>query len=173
MKILLAAVFAALPMLSAAEAPFKELPLPEVKAVLQVPEGWTSSHEAEDGVFVYHFVKGDASSGTSITLSVTTKVPDRTSQSPAAYAASLIEMSLEGSSDAPIEKGDVKGLKSIRAEYDFESDAGKMRAVNVALANEASGTLYFFAWQAPLDESAELEAIRDKIVSSAVFDPAF
>ena len=48
-----------------------------------------------------------------------------------------------------------------------------MRAVNIALSNDKSGTLYFFAWQSPLNESAEFEAIREKILSSAQFDPSF
>lgn len=148
-------------------------PLADVKASLEIPEGWTSTTESEDGVFVYHFVKGGADSSTSITLSVTTKVPDRTSQSPAEYAAALIDMSGDDGVSANVVKGDFKGLNSLRSEYDFESDDGKMRAVNIAISNDKSGTLYFFAWQAPLDESAELEAIREKILVSAKFDPEF
>ncbi len=148
-------------------------PLADVKASLDIPEGWTSTTEAEDGVFVYHFGKGGAESSTSITLSVTTKVPDRTGQSPAEYASALIDMSGDDSVSSNVVKGDFKGLKSLRSEYDFESDTGKMRAVNIALSNDKSGTLYFFAWQAPLDESAELEAIREKILASAKFDPGF
>ena len=48
-----------------------------------------------------------------------------------------------------------------------------MRAVNIAIPNDKTGTLYFFAWQAPMDEPAAAEAVRDKIVASLKADPAF
>lgn len=173
MKAPLLAILCMSAMAMGADVAFAPHPLPDVKATLQVPEGWATSQEAEDGVFVYHFGKGAADASTSITLSVTTKVPDRTGQKPTEYAAALIDMSKDEGATGNVVKGEVKGLPSIRSEYDFESDAGKMRAVNVAIANDKTGTLYFFAWQAPLDDSVELEAIREKILSTAEFDPSF
>lgn len=158
----------------AGDAVLHECPLPEVKASIQIPDGWTSPQESDDGVFVYHLRQGGASGqGESMTLSVTTKVPERTGQSPSEYAAALMDMSQEEGNSSPPQKGMINELPSIRAEYEVESDAGKMRAVNIALANDKTGTLYFFAWQFPIKESAEIEAVREKIVSSAKFDPTF
>ena len=150
--------------------------LPEVKASIQIPEGWTSSTESDEGVFVYHLGKGgraDEPDPLSITLSVTTKVPERTVQAPSQYASALLDMSQDEGPNAAIQKGLLDGLPSLRSEYHFESDKGKMRAVNIAVPNDKTGTLYFFAWQAPMDEPAEAEAIRDKVVGSVKFDPAF
>lgn len=160
----------------AAEITLHEQPLPEVKATIQIPEGWTSSAESDEGVFVYRLGKGgktDEPDPMAITLSVTTKVPERTTQSPSAYAAALIDMSQDEGPNTPPQKGQLNGLPSLRSEYDFESDKGKMRAVNIAIPNDKTGTLYFFAWQAPMNEPAEAEAIRDKVVESVKFDPAF
>jgi len=173
MKIFLSILFCSISLAFAGEVAMTDHPLTEVKGALQIPEGWTSTTESEDGVFVYHFGKGAADAATSITLSVTTKVPERTGQTPGEYAAALIDMSKDEGVSANVLTGDFKGLKSLRSEYDFESDDGKMRAVNIALSNDKSGTLYFFAWQSPINESAELEAIREKILGSAQFDPSF
>lgn len=160
----------------AAETSLHEQPLPEVKATIQLPEGWTLSTESDEGIFVYHLGKGgkpDEPDPMAITLSVTTKVPERTTQSPSAYAAALIDMSQDEGPNTPAQKGQINGLPSLRSEYNFESDKGKMRAVNIAVPNDKTGTLYFFAWQAPMDEPAEAEAVRDKVVESVKFDPAF
>lgn len=160
----------------AGETTLHDQPLAEVKASIQLPEGWTSSTESEEGVYVYHLGKGGQSGepdSSSLTLSVTTKVPERTTQSPAQYAAALIDMSQDEGPNSPIQKSVVNGLPFLRSEYDFESDKGKMRAVNIAIPNDETGTLYFFAWQAPLDEPVELEALREKILSSLKLDPSF
>lgn len=172
MKHLVAAFLATTAALHA-QAPLTEQPLAEAKGSIQIPEGWKSTHEKEDGIFVYHFGKTASETGTSITLSVTTKVPDRTGQPPSGYANALLEMAIEGNSDTPIVKGELNGLPSLRCEYDFEGEEGVMRAVNVAVPNDKTGTLYFFAWQAPVADSAELDALREKILASAKFDPNF
>ena len=160
----------------AAEIALHPHPLPESNASIQIPEDWICSTESEEGIFVYHLgksTKPGALDPTAITLSVTTKVPDRTSQSPSDYAAALIDMSQDDGPNAPIQKGGFNDLPMLRSEYEFEGDSGKMRAVNIAIPNDKTGTLYFFAWQAPQDEPAEAEAVREKIVASAKFDPAF
>ncbi|MFZ4774696.1 MAG: hypothetical protein ACOYM3_04995 [Terrimicrobiaceae bacterium] len=160
----------------AGEVPLHEQLLPEVKGSIQIPEGWTSTTESDEGVFVYHLGKPNPSGEpdpSSITLSVTTKVPDRTTQSPSQYASALIDMSQDEGPNSPIQKGLSNGLPSLRSEYDFESDKGKMRAVNIAIPNDKTGTLYFFAWQAPMEEPVEVEAIREKILASVKFDPSF
>ena len=162
--------------LAAGEGVLRDHPLPDVKATIQIPEGWTETPESDDGVFVYHFVKPGkpgAAELASMTLSVTTKVPERTEQSPAAYAASLVDMSQDDGPAAPVQKGQISNMPSLRSEYDFDGDAGKMRAVNIAIPNDKTGTLYFFAWQSPMEEALELEAIREKILTSVKFDPAF
>ena len=153
-----------------------EQPLPEIRASIQLPEGWASAVESDEGVFVYHLQKGARSGepdSLAITLSITTKVPERTTQSPSQYAAALIDMSQDDGPNSPIQKAELNGLPSLRSEYHFESDKGKMRAVNIAIPNDKTGTLYFFAWQAPMDEPATAEEIRDKVVASLKFDPAF
>ena len=158
------------------EIKLHDQPLPEVKASIQLPEGWTSSTESDEGVFVYHLGKGGHAGEPdplAITLSVTTKVPERTTQTPSQYASALIDMSQDEGPNSAIQKGQLDGLQSLRSEYHFESDKGKMRAVNIAVPNDKTGTLYFFAWQAPMDEPAEAEAIREKVVASVKFDPAF
>jgi hypothetical protein len=162
--------------LNAGELSFHEQALPEAKASIQIPEGWTCTTESDEGVFVYHLgksAKPGEQDPTAITLSVTTKVPDRTAQSPSDYAAALIDMSQDEGPNSPVQKGQFNGLPMLRSEYDFDGDSGKMRAVNIAIPNDKTGTLYFFAWQAPQDEPAEAEAVREKILASAKFDPAF
>lgn len=162
--------------LIAGDTVLRDYPMPDVKASIQIPEGWSATTENEDGVFVYHFGKNGKKSDTeaaAITLSVTTKVPERTEQSPAAYAAALVDMPQDDGTSAPVQKSEFNGLPSLRSEYDFEGDNGKMRAVNVAIPNDKTGTLYFFAWQSPMDEALEMEAIREKILASAKFDLSF
>jgi len=160
---------------ASAEPALRDEPLAEVKASLQIPHDWKVTSESEDGVFVYHLVRPAASGGSDghpITLSVTTKVPERAEQSPAEYAAALLDMS-QDDGPAAVQKVEVGGLPALRTEYQFDGDAGKMRAVNVAVPNDKTGTLYFFAWQAPLDEPLEVEALREKVVVSAKLDPGF
>ena len=158
----------------AEDAALQECPLPDVKGSIQIPEGWKSTQENDDGVFVYHLNQRDTpEQGESITLSVTTKVPERTEQSPSEYAMALMDMSQEEGNSSSPQKGTMNGFPSLRVEYDVENDSGKMRAVNIALTNDKTGTLYFFAWQFPVNESAEMKALREKVIASAKFDPAF
>ncbi|MDX2079901.1 MAG: hypothetical protein SFU53_03890 [Terrimicrobiaceae bacterium] len=173
MRTIALALFLAAPAVFAEESQLTDHPLQDVKAALQIPAGWESTKEAEDGVYVYQFGKGKGPGSTSVTLSVTTGVPDRTGQPPSEYAAALIDMSQDEGSESTVQKGEFQGMKSLRVEYDFDCETGRMHAVNVAIANDKTGTLYFFAWQTPLDESVEMEAIREKILTSARFDPAF
>ena len=78
----------------AGEIKLHDQPLPEVKASIQIPEGWASSTESDEGVFVYHLGKGGHAGEPdplAITLSVTTKIPERTTQSPSQIAPSIME----------------------------------------------------------------------------------
>jgi hypothetical protein len=151
-----------------------ESALPEIRAAVMLPPGWKTASESEDGVFVIRFARsGKQGELPAMTLSVTTKVAERTGQTPSEYAAALVDSPQDDGTSAPVQKGMVGGLPSLRSEDSFDGDAGKMRAVNIAVPNDKSGTLYFFAWQAPMDEPLELEAIRENIVATAKFDPAF
>jgi len=150
-----------------------EQPLQDTKAAISLPEGWKTTRESEDGVFVFHFEPAapPGKSPTLLTLTITTKVPDRTSQSPSAYAAALIDMSQDDG--LPPVKSQIAGLPALRLEYPLDTGGEKMRAGNLAIANDKTGTLYFFTWQAPMDEPATSEALREKILSSLKADPAF
>lgn len=177
MRFLLFFLSACLP-LAAAEPELREHSLSDAKASVQLPAGWESKAEApeEEGVSVYHLGKPADAGGAevaSMTLSVTTKVPERTEQKPSEYAAALLDIPLDDGSSAPVEKVALCGLPSLRAEYDFDGGAGKMRAVSVAIPNDRTGTLYFFAWQAPLDEPLEVESLREKVIASLKVDPEF
>ncbi|MEI6071147.1 MAG: hypothetical protein WCS31_05105 [Verrucomicrobiae bacterium] len=173
MKAALLILFSAAATLIAGDVVLRDFPLPEIKGAIRIPEGWTTTAENEDGIFVYHFGKAGKSEVAPITLSVTTKVPERTEQSPSAYAAALVDTSQDDGPSAPVQKGEMCSLPSLRSEYDFDGDAGKRRAVNIAIPNDKTGTLYFFAWQFPKDEPLEFEAIREKILAAVKFDPAF
>ncbi|MEX1118154.1 MAG: hypothetical protein WEB60_05100 [Terrimicrobiaceae bacterium] len=54
----------------------------------------------------------------------------------------------------------------------MEGEAGQVRIVDVAIANDTTGTLYFFAWQAPDSEAGTLSELRENIITSLTFDPA-
>jgi len=177
MRFLLLLTLLCLP-LAAAEPELRDESLADVKASVSLPAGWSSSQETvgEEGVFVYHFGKSTdagALEAAPVTMSVTTKVPERTEQKPSEYAAALLDIPLDDGTNAPIQKVVLNGQPSSRTEYDFVGDRGKMRAVSVAIPNDQTGTLYFFAWQAPLDEALELEALREKVLTSLKIDPGF
>ena len=160
----------------AGEPPLHEIPLPEAKAMIQIPDGWSTSAENEDGVFVYKFAQpgnAGAKEPASITLSVTTKVRERTEQSPSEYAAALVDVPQDDGTSAPVQKSNLCGLPLLRSEYTIEGETGNVRAVSIAVPNDQSGTLYFFAWHIPPGDAPEMETLREKIVNSAKFDPAF
>ncbi len=159
----------------ATEPPLKELPLPAVKASLQIPEGWHVKEDNEEGVIVYQISREEITEtgGTysvGLTLSVTPDVPGRAQMSPSKYAAELLAFSVE-------DGGAVKQSKSepfltLRTEYAVEGEAGHLRIVDVATANDTTGTLYFLAWQAPDTEAEPLSELREKIIASLKFDPS-
>jgi hypothetical protein len=55
----------------------------------------------------------------------------------------------------------------------IESEAGNVEMINIAKANDATGTLYFLSWQAPAAETETIKDLREKILSSLKLDPAF
>lgn len=158
-----------------ADTPLKELPLPEVKASLQIPEGWHVKEDNEEGVYVYQISRekipdsgGMYSVG--LTLSVTPDVPGRAQMSPSKYAAELLAFSVEDG--GVVKESQSAPFHTLRTEYAVEGEAGHLRIVDVATANDTTGTLYFFAWQAPDSEAEDLAGIREKIIASLKFDPS-
>jgi len=158
-------IFLALPAM-AADPPLKELPLTAVKASMQIPEGWNVKEDNEEGVIVYQISREQVTesggiSSVGLTLSVTPDVPGRAQMSPSKYAAELF---ITESQSAP--------FHTLRTEYAVEGEAGHLRIVDVAIANDATGTLYFFAWQAPDIEAKALSELREKVIASLTFDPS-
>jgi hypothetical protein len=156
---------------------WKEQSLPAIKASLQLPEGWSIKEETEDGVVVYQITreKLESSSDTfteELILSTTPKVSERAGMKPSEYAAELLAPALE-EGGKELQKSEEGALKSFRTEYMIESEQGKMLVINIAKANDTTGTLYFLTWQSLASEPAALSESREKILSSLKLDPAF
>ncbi len=159
----------------AADLPLKELPLTTAKASMQIPEGWHVKEDNEEGVIVYQISREEISdaAGTysvGLTLSVTPDVPGRAQMSPSKYAAELLAFSVEDGGTVTETKA--APFHTLRTEYAVEGEAGHLRIVDVATANDTTGTLYFFAWQAPDIEAEALTNLREKIIASLKFDPS-
>ncbi len=164
----------ALPVL-AADPPLKELPLSAVKASIQIPEGWHVKEDNEEGVIVYQITREEITEagGTfsvGLTLSVTPDVPGRAQMSPSKYAAELLAFSVEDG--GAVKESKSEPFHTLRTEYAVEGETGNLRIVDVATANDTSGTLYFLAWQAPDSEAKALSELREKIITSLKFDPS-
>jgi hypothetical protein len=144
-----------------------------------MPDGWFLSKQNGDGSFVYQ-ISREKTDGegepfkAGFTISVTTKIPDRFSMTPSQYAESLMAnaQDQDGKPVAPRTSDDA-GAKVFRSEYDFQGDSGKVHAVTVARANDKTGTLYIIFWQYPLSDAGALDPLREKILSTAKFDPKF
>ncbi len=176
MRYLLLAVFAASAAL-AQDPAWKEETLPAIKATLQLPEGWHLKEETEDGVAVYQITREKLeSSNDSFTdeliLSATPKVPERAGMKPSEYASELLASALE-EGGKELQKSEEGAIKSFRTEYTIESEQGKMLVINIAKANDTTGTLYFLTWQSLASEPAALADQREKILSSLKLDPAY
>jgi len=159
--------------LQAQEPALHDQPLPAIKGSMQTPEGWFFKEESEDGVYVYQVSREKAEEGAQflagLTLSVTTKVPERASTKPSAYAADL--MTPDGSSK--LQTTDEGDFKCFRSEYVIDGEGGNVQVVNFAKANDKTGTLYFISWQSPQADEEKLAPIREKIFTSLKLDPAF
>ena len=156
----------------------KEQALPAIKGSILLPDGWHLKEESEDGVIVYQMSRDKAESeeeifSTGLILSVTTKVPDRASVKPSQYAHDLLTSAQEEGEGGKLEKTQEGPLESLRLEYTIESDEGNIKVINVAKANDATGTLYFATWQSAEKEDATLKPIRDAVLSSIKLDPSF
>lgn len=151
----------------------KDQPLTAIKGSMQIPDGWFFKEEAEDGVFVYQVSREKAEEGAQflagLTLSVTTKVPERASMKASEYAADLMTPADGGK----LETSDEGDYKVFRSEYTIESDGGNVQVVNFAKANDKTGTLYFVSWQSPDADQEKLAPLREQILKSMKLDPAF
>ena len=110
---------------------------------------------------------------TGLILSVTTKVTDRASVKPSEYAHDLLASAQEEGDGAKLEKSQEGPLECLRLEYTIESDEGNIKVINLAKANDATGTLYFATWQSAEKEESALKPVRDAVLSSMKLDPSF
>jgi hypothetical protein len=156
----------------------KEQTLPAIKGSILLPDGWHMKEEAEDGVTVYQISRDKAEGGeeifsTGLILSVTTKVPDRASMKPSEYANDLLTSAQEEGDGAKLEKTQEGPLECLRLEYTIESEEGPIKVINLAKANDATGTLYFATWQSAEKEEPALKPVREAVLSSIKLDPSF
>ena len=134
--------------ISLGQPALKEQSLPTIKGKMLLPEGWFLKEQSEDGVTVYQITRekveneGDIFSA-GLILSVTTKVPDRASMKPSEYANDLLTSAQDEGEDAKLEKTEEGPLQCLRVEYTIESDEGNIKVINLAKANDSTGTLYF------------------------------
>lgn len=160
----------------AQEAPeLEEKKLPEIKASIAVPKDWFVKIDKEEDVVIYQFSRekpGDGAFATGLILTVTPKVPERTEMKPSQYGIEMISATLDEGAPKiePVKEG---ALESYRASHQIESETGNVDMINIAKANDATGTLYFLTWQAPVAEEASIKDLREKILSSLTLDPAF
>ncbi len=160
----------------AADPVLKDLPLPAVKASVRIPEAWHVREDNEDGVIVYQISREEISEGgatflVGFTLTVTPDVPGRAMMAPSKYAAELLSFSVEDGGTVETTLKDP--FQILRTEYSVEGDTGAVKIVDVATANDKTGTLYFFAWQNPEAEAEVISKLREEVISSLKFDPAF
>jgi hypothetical protein len=156
----------------------KEQALPAIKGSILLPDGWHMKEESEDGVTVYQMSREKAEGegeifSAGLILSVTTKIPDRASMKPSEYAKDLLTSAQEEADGAQLQESQEGPLECLRVEYTIESDEGNFKVINLAKANDATGTLYFATWQSPEKEEAALKPVRDAVLSSIKVDPSF
>jgi hypothetical protein len=160
------------------QPPLKEQTLAAIKASIFLPDGWHMKEESEDGVTVYQVSREKAESegdifSAGLILSVTTKVPDRASMKPSEYANDLLASAQDEGDGAKLEKTEEGPLQCLRIEYTIESDEGNIKVINLAKANDGTGTLYFATWQSPEKEEPQLKKLREAVLSSLKLDPSF
>lgn len=156
----------------------KEQALPAIKGSILLPDGWHLKEESEDGVTVYQMSRDKGENeeeifSTGLILSVTTKVPDRASMKPSEYAHDLLTSAQEEGGGTKVEKTQEGPLACLRLEYTIESDEGNIKVINLAKANDATGTLYFATWQSAEKEEPALKAVREAVLSSMKLDASF
>ena len=160
------------------QAALKEHALPAINAKMLIPEGWFTKEESEDGVTVCQISREKADNeedvfSAGLILSVTTKLPDRASMKPSEYASDLLSSAQDEGDGAKLQRTEEGAFQCLRLEYTIESDQGNIKVINLAKANDSTGTLYFATWQSPEQEEPQLEKLREAVLASLKFDPAF
>lgn len=160
------------------QAPLKEQALPAINAKILIPEGWFTKEESDDGVTVYQVSREKAENeddvfSAGLILSVTNKVPDRASMKPSEYASDLLSSAQDEGDGAKLQRTEEGPFQCLRLEYTIESDQGNIKVINVAKANDSTGTLYFATWQSPEKEEPQLKELREAVLASMKFDPTF
>lgn len=160
------------------QAPLKEQALPAINAKILIPEGWFTKQESDDGVTVYQVSREKAENeedvfSAGLILSVTNKVPDRASMKPSEYASDLLSSAQDEGDGAKLQRTEEGPFQCLRLEYTIESDQGNIKVINVAKANDSTGTLYFATWQSPEKEEPQLKELREAVLASMKFDPTF
>jgi hypothetical protein len=162
--------------LMAAEPPeLEEKALPEIKAAITLPKEWFVKVDKEDDVVVYQFSREKPTETgfvTGLILTVTPKVKERTEMKPSQYGVEMLSAMLEDGAPKiePVKEGPIE---SYRATHQIEGENGNVEMINIAKANDATGTLYFLTWQAPVSEEATIKELRETILGSLKLDPAF
>jgi hypothetical protein len=159
-------------------AALKEQALPQINAKILIPEGWFTKEESDDGVTVYQVSREKAENeedvfSAGLILSVTNKVPDRASMKPSEYASDLLSPAQDEGDGAKLQRTEEGPFQCLRLEYTIESDQGNIKVINVAKANDSTGTLYFAIWQSPEKEEPQLKELREAVLASMKFDPTF
>lgn len=160
------------------QAALKEQALPAINAKILIPEGWFTKQESDDGVTVYQVSREKAENeedvfSAGLILSVTNKVPDRASMKPSEYASDLLSTAQDEGDGAKLQRTEEGPFQCLRLEYTIESDQGNIKVINVAKANDSTGTLYFATWQSPEKEEPQLKELREAVLASMKFDPTF
>ena len=160
------------------QAALKEQALPAIKAKILIPEGWFTKEESDDGVTVYQVSREKAENeedvfSAGLILSVTNKVPDRASMKPSEYASDLLSSAQDEGDGAKLQRTEEGPFQCLRLEYTIESDQGNIKVINLAKANDSTGTLYFATWQSPEKEEPQLKELREAVLASMKFDPTF
>jgi hypothetical protein len=174
LPVLLCAVLAS--GLMASEPPvLEEKALPEIKGAITLPKDWYVKVDKEDDVVVYQFSREkptEAGFTTGLILTVTPKVKERTEMSPSQYGIEMLSATLDEGAPGiePVKDGPIQ---SFRASHQVEGENGAIEMINIARANDGTGTLYFLTWQSPVSESDSLKELRERILSSLRLDPGF
>lgn len=160
------------------QAALKEQALPAINAKILIPEGWFTKQESDDGVTVCQISREKAENeedvfSAGLILSVTNKVPDRASMKPSEYASDLLSTAQDEGDGAKLQRTEEGPFQCLRLEYTIESDQGNIKVINVAKANDSTGTLYFATWQSPEKEEPQLKELREAVLASMKFDPTF
>ena len=74
---------------------------------------------------------------------------------------------------AELQRTEEGSLQCFLLEYTIESEDGNIKVINLAKANDSTGTLYFATWQSPEKEEPQLKPVREAILASMKLDPTY